>query len=332
MVRPLNILLFSFSFVLISCQKSNLSIDASQLTQRIDYNILDSGWSYSRPIRNLEDALLDIYFIDTNSGALISKGDLYRTTDGGLNWKKYENQNFNNKGFVLYNIFLNKNKDLYLVGGQKKIIKIIGDSLLETSTQNEVSDIYFINDNIGYAISGTSLLKTINAGKTWSVNKMNLFSNGKYSPNQSLFFLNNRGVVTGENKVAYSTANDTSWNISTINEAFQTNAVFMISENTYFISSNIGIYRTTNGGSSFTQVFSFSARSNYYVDLHFVNSSIGYFSYYNSIYKTSNAGNSWERIIALRERENEAIIEIHFTSESNGWACTSSGGILKYIK
>lgn len=312
-----------------ACQKSNLTIEPGQMVAAIGPNVLPQKWIYTEPAVNNGNNIHDIFFSDSSFGAFISNSELFTSSDGGTNWKKYDNPSFVNKGYRFYNMFINKKRDIFLIGGQDRILQIRNDSVMTVSVKGIAKDIYFLNDTIGYAITTSGLLQTKNAGSSWTqVGKnINSIENKDLS---SLFFLNNgKGLITTTSKAASNLANDTIWSELPL-QLPNIYSVYMTSQSDYYLSTESRILKTTDGGKTFKSTFSFPTLVKGYVDLHFVDANTGYFCAGNSIYKTTNAGDIWERILILRENSNEYIIEVHFVSPTKGWACTSLGGILKF--
>jgi photosystem II stability/assembly factor-like uncharacterized protein len=70
------------------------------------------------------------------------------------------------------------------------------------------------------------------------------------------------------------------------------------------------LYKSTNGGSSFSLIHSFESTEGYWRDIHFIDNNNGYVCRGNKIYKTSDAGSSWTAVVTLSDGE---LVELHFT-------------------
>lgn len=318
------------SLVLLSCQKRNIRLNDSQVIPQIGLNTLSPGWTYSQPNFLNKKPINDVFFLNTEFGALISNGDLFTTNDAGGNWKKYVNQEFNSSTSSSYNLFITPNKDIFLVGRQN-IFRVRNDSLQTTVATFSPIDVYFVNENIGYLVSNSGPYRTSDAGKTWSPLPIKLSQITTTSGFGALSFLSTgKGLITTSNRLATNLQTDTVWQGLDVNNISDIRACFMVSEKVFYVSTGNKLYRSINGGESFSPVFSLTNSQNTYIDIHFLNENIGYFCAMNKIYKTIDGGNTWQIVVSLTENTNEIIIELHFLSQNVGWACTSLGGILKY--
>lgn len=121
-----------------------------------------------------------------------------------------------------------------------------------TVTQGLV-DVFFVNENIGYAAGGKNLYKSIDGGVTWT----KLTIPGNYNISNIYFLDANYGWFT-----AYSHDNNT-----------------------------FGILKTTNGGGSFTKADLSGVRE--LADVQFLNKRLGYAATDNTLLMSVDSGNSW---------------------------------------
>lgn len=145
----------------------------------------------------------------------------------------------------------------YAISRLGKIIKTIDGGINWNSLNSTVTfplkKIQFVNNNIGYIIGGDNtgsyLLKTTNAGQSWSSINLNTVENG--SPTGMFFKNEDEGYITGNKIFKKTTDGGLNW----------TNVLTNTDENfndIKFRDSNYGIatantsdyYRTTNGGIS----------------------------------------------------------------------------------
>lgn len=332
-MRPLFIvclLIIPISILFISCQKSNLSIDEEKVIPTIGPNLLSDGWTYQQPEFVKNTPIPDIFFLDTKYGAFITNKDLYITDNGGLNWNPYVNKNFINQGTGIFNMFITPGKDIYMIGNQY-LYRVRKDSMTTLANNFIGSDIYFINDKIGYISNSNGALTSIDSGKTWKPLNLKFSLNNSRSVLSSLSFLSNgKGLITSDKLCANNFINDTSWIVQEDQNLLDIIASYIVTKNLLFLSTSNGIYRSLDGAKTFKKVYTFSKIEGVYIDIHFVNDKIGYFCRGNRIYRTTDGGDNWSVVVRLTQNKDESIIELHFTSPNNGWACTSKGGILKY--
>ena len=200
-----------------------------------------------------------------------------------------------------------------------------------------IQDIQFIDSLTGFASARQTgdtsyILKTTNGGDSWQIIFRNLLAMEKIQ------FLN---INTGYSCGAYlfkTTNAGTNWNQVTA-PAISPEELFVLNEDTiWIISSNSftgGVWRTTNGGTTWDQQFTAIKPDKIYM----YNARIGFIS--NSItgspgiYKTTNSGGNW-----LSNLPGEYFYDMHFTDSLTGWKCmpgfiagdscvkkTSNGGI-----
>src|SRR5690606_2071991 len=115
-------------------------------------------------------------------------------------------------------------------------------------------------------------------------------------------------------------ANGQEWNnISFNNEDFK--RIRQIDDATLFIGSKSTIYKSSDGGSTWLEIFHIES-SNGIRDFHFIDESIGYVLYYEDstrkLAKTTDGANSWAQ---KNSANGEAI---YFTNELNGYSFESS--------
>lgn len=149
----------------------------------------------------------------------------------------------------------------YAVSRIGKIIKTADGGATWTSLNSTVNfylkEIQFVSANVGYVIggdnSGSFLLKTINAGQSWSVINLNTIEKG--SPAGMFFKNENEGYINGNKFFIKTTNGGLTWN----NVLNNTTEIF---NEVKFRDFNFGIattnksnyYRTTNGGTSWQSV------------------------------------------------------------------------------
>ena len=153
-------------------------------TNRKDFSTIKCGGAHH---------VTDIYFTDEDTGFFVTNnGDLHKTTDGGSSWAQKLNTG------ELRSIYFTDSSTGYAAGDEKvslgggqhrsngKIFKTTdaGESweALDLSPAFEydeygtawvqpIESIHFANSNIGYAVTGGLVLRTTDAGETWTVAK-----------------------------------------------------------------------------------------------------------------------------------------------------------------
>jgi len=194
--------------------------------------------------------------------------------------------------------------------------------------------VFFINQTTGF-IAGDSgtVLKTTNGGLNWfSQYAGSNVNNTKFN---SLFFLDeNTGYISGSNnpanggKISKTTNGGINWN-SDITTFYSLNTVFFTSATTGYSAGYSTIYKSINGGNSWSSIYN---NVNFFLnDIYFTDLNTGYaVGYANGssgiILKTTNSGLNWNIIDPLSAYRFNSI---QFTNDSVGFIATDGGKILK---
>lgn len=165
------------------------------------------------------------------------------------------------------------------------------------------------------------IYKSIDGGYTWLLNyyNQNMVLNGMHFTNDSVGY-----AVGNLGKIAKTKNGGNTWidfSNSSING--QLNTVWFLNADTGYVgrSATFGMYRTTNGGLTWSQNFGYIEASCY--SMVFVNDSVGYAGEYNSrIYKTTNYGLTWGQQTFLST--NSAIRKISFINDTTGMAVSNN--------
>jgi photosystem II stability/assembly factor-like uncharacterized protein len=153
--------------------------------------------------------------------------------------------------------------------------------------------------------------------------------------------INDMMLIPGTNKlvavcegstVMYSSDFGESWelqyNPAGLNNYANLKSVYYLDASTGFIStSNALILKTTNGGSSWTQVYS-GVPAISFNDFHFIDNNIGYAcGNHGWIIKTTDGGETWDY---LSSSVIEHLLQIEFVSDTKGFILTASSDF--YLK
>lgn len=211
------------------------------------YSCSTDNSSVSNPVSNLEidnlvvansniphDFYDDVTFTSETTGYAVSRsGKIIKTNDGGITW-----------------------------------------STLNSNVTFPLKKVQFVNENLGFVIGGDNtgsyVLKTSNAGQSWSV--INLNSELNESPN-SLFFKNeSEGFVTGNHLFKKTVDGGITWSnvFNSTDENFQHVKLDNNLSIGYVTLNNGNYYKTTNGG-QFWQAIDIDYSIDNYKDIFFVN-------------------------------------------------------------
>ncbi len=170
-------------------------------------------------------------------------------------------------------------------GGNSWIVRhyISGDSAYP-----QIDDMFFLNENIGWAVGSGFLVKTTDGGNTWE-NK----SPDTLSGCQSVFFLNeNIGWVSGNNSIIKTIDGGQSWNL--INTQYGGSDIVFLNSQVGFTNRynpTSGIAKSVDGGLTWTLTETQDGIGK--ILMYDVLVGWGYRS--GSIFRTTNGGQTWLR-------------------------------------
>ncbi|MBN2276005.1 MAG: T9SS type A sorting domain-containing protein [Bacteroidales bacterium] len=201
--------------------------------------------------------LFDIHFPEKDTGFVGGAGYMLKTTDKGENWIKQKSIMASACSF-----WATGSKNLFIGADYGWIFKSTdgGENWLETNHTGfpvYIDDIFFINQDTGYATGGGfaqgfekgCVYKTINGGLEWSMDVA-------FSPDArlySVYFVNNKiGYIVGNYGSIFKTTDaGNSWMSLNSNVENSLGSVFFIDSLTgYAAGANGTILKTTNGGIS----------------------------------------------------------------------------------
>lgn len=165
----------------------------------------------------------------------------------------------------------------------------------DSGTSNSLTDVFFLNSNIGWAVAGRHILRTTDGGNSWT-----------------------RSPETGD---------------CSLMSIFFTDAKSGYAVGSYTASSSAVVLKTTNGGKNWQKKFLRTEPATYarFDYVHFVNKNTGWIFGGNGdwdgfIYKTQDGGNSWKlQFIHINMGFNDG----QFVDTNTGFALTSKSLIVK---
>ena len=281
-----------------------------------------SGWFWQHPYPQ-GDYIHDNYFINKNTGWVITEHQILKTTNGGLNWSINSNPDWQFESVFFideYTGWVGGLRNLYKStnGGNNwttLTITYYGDYLFK--------DLVFLNSQTGLTLTKDAIYKTTNGGLNWSLKMQNT-----YDQLSSFSFINGlTGWVSSDSGKIYKTTNGgNNWfkQASGINTTLN-KVKFVDSLNGYACGQNSTLLRSTNGGNNW-QISTVGAFNNL-LDCEFYNENTGWVTYSKTwetggIFKTTNGGAHWDTTSTIN-----ALYKITMLDSANLFA--SGFGIAK---
>ena len=203
------------------------------------------------------------------------------------------------------------NKDTIIaVGAMGTILRTINGGILWDSiystTNNELLSVKFIDQTIGFIVgSNGTILKTFNSGINWTnIGITNMMLLNMYFLNSDTGWVvggNSGTVPIGSKGIILKTFNGgINWILdSTFNKTVS--SIFFIDKDTgYYSAQNSSdpavIFKTTNGGYNWNNVYTSNGFNYYFDKLQFTSAKTGYINGYEEILKTDDYGLTWNSI------------------------------------
>ncbi|MBI2418310.1 MAG: hypothetical protein HYV28_10505 [Ignavibacteriales bacterium] len=275
---------------------------------------------------------------------------LYTTTDAGMTWAQKTNPEPN---YSTDAAAVNTLTGWVLSGSNNRVSKTTdgGSTWKSTNlppTSYSAFAVVFFNESEGFTINQYGPhAKTTDGGLTWTVYQPVSVYSGDLT---DIFFVDdNNGWALGSQYTLLSTTNGgINWNKLPYTFPTIIKSVKFLTKNIGYVLSSYSIYRTSDGGNTWTANQISSSYSSYamhttdggvswiskqtgsyygFYCLTFVNSKTAYAGGENGyIYKTTDGGTSW---VNKSTNSSNTIIKLSFISGDTGFACSSYGYIYK---
>lgn len=320
----------------------------------------DGGQSWSEIETGAESPFSDIFFLTEEYGFLTATGTILKTTDGGISWTKalipgYKHINsihFPSEsigyatgvlGMVLKTIdgghtwettiienmlemrdvFFVTNNTGFIAGEQGFSMKTNdgGITWSQLSTNYNLKELYFLNGLVGFAISGSDLVKTTNGGLTWSVVGMTDIGNFDFISENKLFGVGAAGRLYKSEDQGVTFTN---YSYSATYDHFS-DIHFPTPSVGYAITEWGDIVKTTDAGNNWSLIS--SGQFNRLFSLWFTTPDIGYIASGNSIFKTNDGGITWNEMI-VSDTGVFYYTELQFVNENTGFITSEYDGLI----
>ncbi|MFK7770834.1 MAG: YCF48-related protein [Saprospiraceae bacterium] len=199
-------------------------------------------------------------------------------------------------------------------------------SSIDLGTDEELSKIYFIDDETGFIIgqNGT-LFKTSDGGDNW-IGIPTGVSHHLHTisfANQNVGFINGLKTTDGGNNWSIQSASEEFGLIKALDEENLIGGDYL-----YFHGE---VYKSYNGGSTWETIAD-PVETGFYTDAYFINDSLGYMTswYSGNLVKTTDGGESWTEVTSIKLINPHNQYGVTFPSSDIG-VVTSKNHIAKTI-
>jgi len=259
-------------------------------------------------------------------GGVTTGANLFKTTNGGTNW--FELFGLGNQYGFRKIYFWDQNTGFLILDG---IYKSTNGGVSFIKIMDNIFDVEFINQNIGFATGIGKIYKTTNAGENWAESPASLLNND-YIASVSVFSGTTAWAASRTFGWIFKTTNaGGNWLCITNGTQKDIYSISFPSQLTGYAVSYADyapILKTTNGGSFWVNIFNGFIKPR---SVFFKSSLTGWITGdEGKIYKTTNGGNNWTYQYT---GTTSPIIFSYFISESIGWAIRGGSpyGIYKTI-
>jgi photosystem II stability/assembly factor-like uncharacterized protein len=206
--------------------------------------------------------------------------------------------------------------------------------LLNKPTTENITQIQFINANVGFIGGANFLYKTNDGGQTWSTNLLTNY----FTVNKILFRTELLGYVAindnnlMRNVIKKTTDGGQTWTTLDPVTNYYITDLFFVSDLVGYATANPGkILKTTNGGNSWIATNSGVSQS--LAGIWFTSASVGYAVGDSNLLKTTNGGTSWFKVYVNSSLQLPHFNTITFlnadtgyiSSELRTWKTTNAG-------
>lgn len=288
----------------------------------------DGGANWQQfPTGNLpQNQINTILPIDENNIWMRVASSYYRTLDGGTTWQLVgtpESMNGNT-----FDCFVLDANTAYAAGMHLTKTTNGGSTWVSNNNTNwntYYGDLHFVNSSTGFVINNSSLLKTTDEGKSWTLKKTS-----NYTFNDVFFTNETTGwLVTNYNKEVFkSTDGGETWTAITtlpsqLPSYYSLKKIFFLNEQTgWIVGQNGTILKTTDAGASWS--FQNSNTTNTLQSIHFIDTNNGIAVGDNSTaLTTTNGGETWI-IRSISSDIGQYLTSAQFTSPMIGWAVATN--------
>jgi photosystem II stability/assembly factor-like uncharacterized protein len=305
-------------------------IGQAEISQTLDGG---SNWNQISYGTNNGYALYTVFFPDESTGYAGGLAGLFmKTTDGGADWSS----SYVNSVARINSIYFTNTTDGFIVGDVMAKTTDGGTTWTQmpSGTCMSLNSIFFTNANTGYVVGGdywgyTSsgiILKTTNAGVTWTSTLVNYDLTSVYFPDSHTGYAVGMDSATPYGVIVKTTDGGITWNKLPVMPDQELYSVFFTNDNTGYAVGYEGVnMKTTDGGATWTSLHipSGSILSSVF----FITPSKGYVvDWDGDIFYTTDAGETWT---ADSSGTENILYSVFFTDSTTGYTLGAMSNILK---
>jgi photosystem II stability/assembly factor-like uncharacterized protein len=300
------------------------------------YRTTDSGKSWTT--LNCKGNIRSVEFISVDTGWVgLSNTNILFTTDGGQTWTPQATSNVIPSN-VPYMHFTNGTG--YAFREHYYLLRTVdyGTTWVATDFHDEIFDMYFINEETGYACTEYGLIyKSTDSGISWqiiSIDKARILNNDF----KTIYFLNEEvGFAAGNRGRIFKTMDGgESW--SAYSEPYYTlSDLSFATDSIFYTASGQTLYKSTNRGKNWTKIplelYLPYANKTSIRNLHFFDEKNGMVVTDDDarIYSTSDGGITWEAN-PLTEVGGNYVFGLQFLSDSLGYLFPASDWATRVVR
>lgn len=288
----------------------------------------DGGKTWTVSATNSHSGL-SCFFLVSNRVAYAAGayGMIFKTTDSGTSWQKLV-QGAGVSAHDIYSLYFSARDSGFAVGHRGCILKTTngGSSWQEYAPiYNDMKALHFVTDAVGYAATYRNLIKTTDAGKSWSRLGLTMPDPDDFF-RYIHFFNKDTGLAIADAPVQlYKTYNGgKNWRtVQLPNVSYNSFLGAFFTGNTGYLSTSASpnrVYKTSDAGETWT--IQSSDHYKFYTYLQFTDEKTGYGVNGPFIYKTQDSGRSWYQLLF---EPGTTINALCFVNPLTGYAAGNNG-------